>query len=218
MINYNNIPKLLISQGQANNTFNLKPKASQGTSAEEFKSVFNKTIDNTAKRTNVSNSLKDNNDISQNSDSEIKYKSFRDLKMNQSVSSLQSSVEKLDGNNKSQKADLETEKSKNDSNKYDESMNVLAQMLGLQPSELVKLENELGLSAEDLQDTKKPLIESLEITLGSIQATNILLQNITPNKQVLEKAMTEDLFAAEKAFALVKQGVPFRKAYMEVKK
>ncbi len=70
----------------------------------------------------------------------------------------------------------------------------------------------------DLQDTKKPLIESLKITIDSIKAATVLLQNITPNKKILKNAMTEELFAAEKAFALVKQGVPFRKAYLEVKK
>lgn len=69
----------------------------------------------------------------------------------------------------------------------------------------------------DIQDTKKPLIESLEITLESIKVSKILLENISPNKEVLQKAMTGDLYAAEKAFTLVKQGVSFRKAYMEVK-
>ncbi|QQG40628.1 MAG: hypothetical protein HYV37_03610 [Candidatus Levyibacteriota bacterium] len=69
----------------------------------------------------------------------------------------------------------------------------------------------------DLQDIKRPLIESLEITIDSLNVTNILLQNLTPNKHVLEKAMTDDLFTTEKAFALVKKGVPFREAYMEVK-
>ncbi len=69
----------------------------------------------------------------------------------------------------------------------------------------------------DMQDTKKPLIESLEITVDSLKATALLLQNMTPNKDVLKKAMSEELFATEKAFALVKKGVPFREAYREVK-
>lgn len=69
----------------------------------------------------------------------------------------------------------------------------------------------------DLQDIKKPLIESFELTIDSLSAVNILLQNIIPNKTVLKKAMTDDLYAAEKAFLLVKKGIPFRQAYMEVK-
>lgn len=70
----------------------------------------------------------------------------------------------------------------------------------------------------DLQDIKKPLFESLEITLESIKVTNILLQSLTPNEEKLNKAMTDDLFAAEQAFKLVKKGMPFRKAYQEIGK
>lgn len=68
----------------------------------------------------------------------------------------------------------------------------------------------------DLQDIKKPLIESLEITLESIKATNILLQGLVPNKEKLTAAMTADLFAAEKVFELVKKGMYFRDAYKKV--
>ena len=35
----------------------------------------------------------------------------------------------------------------------------------------------------DLQDIKKPLMESLEITIESLKVTKILLENITPNKK-----------------------------------
>ncbi|MDP3732907.1 MAG: argininosuccinate lyase [Candidatus Daviesbacteria bacterium] len=69
----------------------------------------------------------------------------------------------------------------------------------------------------DLQDMKKPLLESLEIALDSIKAVNILLNNLTPNKKIMEGALTEEIFAAEKAFELVKKGISFRKAYQEVK-
>lgn len=70
----------------------------------------------------------------------------------------------------------------------------------------------------DPQDTKKSLIESLEITLNSLKVVQILLKNLTPNKEVLEKAMTPEMFATEKAFELVKKGMPFRKAYQKIGK
>lgn len=70
----------------------------------------------------------------------------------------------------------------------------------------------------DLQDVKKPLMESFATTLGSLQVTGILLQNITPNKEVLKQAMTDDLFATEKVMELVKKGIPFREAYQKIKK
>ncbi len=69
----------------------------------------------------------------------------------------------------------------------------------------------------DLQDIKKPLLESLEITLDSIKTAGILLNNLTPNKQTLEGALTKEIFAAQKAYELVQKGMPFRKAYQEVK-
>lgn len=70
----------------------------------------------------------------------------------------------------------------------------------------------------DIQDSKKPLMESLEITLDSLIVAKVLLENITPNKEVLEEAMTEDLFATEKALKLVLQGKSFRDAYQEIGK
>lgn len=70
----------------------------------------------------------------------------------------------------------------------------------------------------DLQDIKKPLVESLEIILESIKITKILLEGVTPNQEKLKAAMTDDLFAAEKAFKLVGKGMPFRKAYQKVGK
>lgn len=70
----------------------------------------------------------------------------------------------------------------------------------------------------DLQDTKKPLMESLEITLESLKVTKILLENLTPNKERLEAAMTEDLFATEEALKQVLKGETFRDAYKQVGK
>lgn len=68
----------------------------------------------------------------------------------------------------------------------------------------------------DLQDTKKPLFESLETCLETIQATRILLSALTPNIENLEKKMTKDLFATHAAYKQVANGVPFRKAYQNV--
>lgn len=69
----------------------------------------------------------------------------------------------------------------------------------------------------DLQDSKKPLLESLEVTLDSIRVTRILLENLTPNEKVLKDSMTEELYAAEKAYEFVRNGMSFRDAYLKVK-
>ena len=70
----------------------------------------------------------------------------------------------------------------------------------------------------DIQDSKKPLMESLEITLASLKVAKILLENLTPNKEKLGAAMTDELFAAEKALKLSREGKSFRDAYKEVGK
>jgi len=69
----------------------------------------------------------------------------------------------------------------------------------------------------DLQDIKKPLVESLETTYNSIKAAKILIGNITPNEEKLAAAMTQELFATEKALKHVKKGENFRDAYTKVK-
>lgn len=68
----------------------------------------------------------------------------------------------------------------------------------------------------DLQDSKKPLMESLELAQDSIRVANILINNIIPQKEKLESALTPDIFATHKALEMVSQGVPFRLAYETV--
>lgn len=69
----------------------------------------------------------------------------------------------------------------------------------------------------DLQDIKRPLIESLEVSMVGLEVTDILLSRLSPNKAVMEKALTEEVYATQRAFDQVKKGVPFRKAYHLVK-
>ncbi len=69
-----------------------------------------------------------------------------------------------------------------------------------------------------LQDSKKPLFESLDITKNSLGAANMLINNLTPNVGVLQKACTPEIFATHKAMELVKKGLPFREAYQKVAK
>lgn len=68
----------------------------------------------------------------------------------------------------------------------------------------------------DFQDTKKPLMESLEITTDSLKISQVLLSNLKPNKEKLEAAMTKELYATEKALKLTLKGVSFREAYRKV--
>ena len=70
----------------------------------------------------------------------------------------------------------------------------------------------------DLQLTKKPLMESIEISKSIISIITLVLKNLKPNKKTLEKSMTKELYATEKALNLTKKGIPFRDAYKKITK
>lgn len=70
----------------------------------------------------------------------------------------------------------------------------------------------------DGQEIKRPLFLGLKYTEMSLEAMNVVLENIEPNKEVLLKSMLgcPGLFAAHKAFDKVREGMTFRDAYREV--
>jgi argininosuccinate lyase len=69
----------------------------------------------------------------------------------------------------------------------------------------------------DIQDTKKPVVESFAICLDCLKMTKVLLEALTPNVEILKKAMAAELYAAQEAIRMSFKGVPFRKAYKRVK-
>lgn len=68
----------------------------------------------------------------------------------------------------------------------------------------------------DIQLTKESMINSLTITKKCYQVMIHTINGITINSKNCEKAMTIDLYATEKAYKLVKEGMPFREAYKKV--
>src|SRR3989344_6870093 len=70
----------------------------------------------------------------------------------------------------------------------------------------------------DIQDSKKPFMESLDITLQSLKVATILVDSITPNKKKLKVSMTNDLFATEQVLKLVLLGDNFRDSYQKIGK
>ncbi|MBI5151934.1 argininosuccinate lyase, partial [Candidatus Peregrinibacteria bacterium] len=68
----------------------------------------------------------------------------------------------------------------------------------------------------DGQEIKRPLFLGLRYTKMSLEVMSIIIKNIRPNEKELLKDMTPELFAAHKAFALVKKGISFRDAYREI--
>ena len=69
----------------------------------------------------------------------------------------------------------------------------------------------------DVQETKGPLMRGLKATLESLKVCQLTVKGLEPQKQKLKEAMTGELYATEQVDELVKQGMPFRQAYRQVK-
>ncbi len=68
----------------------------------------------------------------------------------------------------------------------------------------------------DGQEIKRPLFLGLRYTEMSIGAAEIVAKKLVPNEDALVADMSPDMFAAHKAFELVKTGLSFRDAYVEI--
>jgi len=70
----------------------------------------------------------------------------------------------------------------------------------------------------DLQLTKEPLMESFDIILATLRIFGIVIKEIKVNREKCVEACSQEIFATEKAYELVKKGVPFRTAYQKAAK
>lgn len=70
----------------------------------------------------------------------------------------------------------------------------------------------------DLQDSKRPLFESLSTSIDTIKVASVLINNISPDKEEMLAGLTPEIFAAHSTFKLVAGGMAFRDAYNEVGK
>jgi len=68
----------------------------------------------------------------------------------------------------------------------------------------------------DFQLTKGPLLKGLEITGSSLKICALIVSRLKINKENLRKAFSPEIFAADEAYKLVKEGIPFRDAYRRV--
>jgi len=65
----------------------------------------------------------------------------------------------------------------------------------------------------DLQDSKKPLFESLELTVSCLSVAKMLVLGLKVNQKNIIVKITPEIFATHIALELVKKGIPFREAY-----
>jgi argininosuccinate lyase len=71
--------------------------------------------------------------------------------------------------------------------------------------------------SRDLQETKRPLIESFDIVSGSLGVLEALFTGLEVDAARMRAAMDAGLYATDAAFELVRSGVPFREAYLRIK-
>ncbi len=68
----------------------------------------------------------------------------------------------------------------------------------------------------DGQEIKRPLFLGLRYTEMSLKVASIVIRKLKPNEKNLLDDMNPELFAAHKAFEMVKKGKSFRDAYIDV--
>jgi argininosuccinate lyase len=68
----------------------------------------------------------------------------------------------------------------------------------------------------DLQLTKGPLFAGVAATSDALRAMELVLRGLHVNESACAAALTDELYATERALELVAQGVPFRDAYHRV--
>jgi argininosuccinate lyase len=70
----------------------------------------------------------------------------------------------------------------------------------------------------DLQLTKEPFIKACQVSAGSLGMLIEAVPKLNINEDKLQASMSDELFATEKVYTLVSQGMPFRDAYQQVKR
>ncbi len=68
----------------------------------------------------------------------------------------------------------------------------------------------------DFQLTKGPTMRGVDVTLKSLEIASLVVSAISVNTERCQESMTDELFATERAYDLVQEGVPFREAYRRV--
>ena len=68
----------------------------------------------------------------------------------------------------------------------------------------------------DFQLIKEPFFNAIKLFEQCLSMMNLIVQNLEAKKENLENACSEEIYATDKVYELVKQGVSFRKAYQKI--
>jgi len=68
----------------------------------------------------------------------------------------------------------------------------------------------------DFQLTKEPYLKWVQLTSNTLEICNLVINSLWINKESLESACSEELYATAEAYRLVKSGMSFRDAYRTI--
>ena len=68
----------------------------------------------------------------------------------------------------------------------------------------------------DFQLTKEPYLRAMQLAEDTIDICALVIENLWANTKDLENACTQELYATEQAYDLVKNGMSFRDAYKRI--
>ena len=68
----------------------------------------------------------------------------------------------------------------------------------------------------DIQLSKEPTMRSIDLIKNCLDINSLVISGLIVNEENCKKAMTDELFATEQAYNMVKDGIPFRQAYRKI--
>ena len=68
----------------------------------------------------------------------------------------------------------------------------------------------------DLGLTKQPVFQAFDTTIACLGVMTMVVEGLAIDVDACKAAMTEELYATEEAYRLVKDGMPFRDAYRQI--
>ncbi len=68
----------------------------------------------------------------------------------------------------------------------------------------------------DIQLSKEPTMRSIDLIKNCLDINALVISGLIVNEENCKKAMTDELFATEQAYNMVKEGIPFRQAYRKI--
>ena len=68
----------------------------------------------------------------------------------------------------------------------------------------------------DIQLSKEPTMRSIDLIKNCLDINTLVISGLIVNEENCKKSMTDELFATEQAYNMVKEGTPFRQAYRKI--